>query len=132
LISESGRNAGPSKPEGGVPLFSGACPGMGKNRFGSTGDWPCFAVMTWCAKTRPRRQHPGRSRKGAKKRAPSDLAVLAVRSLKTALDSMNEMSEMTSLRLQMTMDRRSKFIATISNIMKKISTTEKTLLKNIK
>jgi len=45
---------------------------------------------------------------------------------------MNEMSEMTSLRLQMTMDRRSKFIATISNIMKKISTTEKTLLKNIK
>ena len=57
---------------------------------------------------------------------------MAVRSLKTALDSMNEMSEMTSLRLQMTMDRRSKFIATISNIMKRISTTEKTLLKNIK
>jgi hypothetical protein len=79
-----------------------------------------------------RRKHPGRSRKGAKKRSPNDLAVLAVRSLKTALDSMNEMSEMTSLRLQMTIDRRSKFITTISNIMKRISTTEKTLLKNIK
>jgi hypothetical protein len=36
---------------------------------------------------------------------------------------MNELSEMTSLRLQMMMDRRSKFISTLSNIMKKISTT---------
>ncbi len=47
-------------------------------------------------------------------------------------DDRSEMSEMTSLRLQMTMDRRSKFISTLSNIMKKISTTQDTLVQNIK
>lgn len=52
--------------------------------------------------------------------------------LKGKLDGMNEMSEMTSLRLQMTMDRRSKLISTLSNIMKKISTTQDTLTQNIK
>ena len=52
--------------------------------------------------------------------------------LKGKLDGMNEMSEMTSLRLQMTMDRRSKFIQTLSSIMKKISTTQDTLVQNIK
>jgi hypothetical protein len=52
--------------------------------------------------------------------------------LKGKLDGMNEMSEMTSLRLQMTMDRRSKFIETLSNIMKKIGTTQETLAQNIK
>jgi len=48
------------------------------------------------------------------------------------LDGMNEMSEMTSLRLQMTMDRRNKFISTLSNIMKKISTTQDMLVQNLK
>ena len=52
--------------------------------------------------------------------------------LKGKLDGMNEMSEMTSLRLQMTMDRRSKFIETLSNIMKKIGTTQDTLTQNLK
>jgi hypothetical protein len=52
--------------------------------------------------------------------------------LKGKLDGMNEMSEMTSLRLQMTMDRRSKFISTLSNIMKKIATTQDSLAQNIK
>jgi hypothetical protein len=52
--------------------------------------------------------------------------------LKGKLDGMNEMSEMTSLRLQMTMDRRSKIIQTLSNIMKKIGTTQETLVQNIK
>lgn len=47
-------------------------------------------------------------------------------------DGMNEMSEMTSLRLQMTMDRRSKFMSTLSNIMKKISSTQDVLVQNIK
>jgi hypothetical protein len=51
--------------------------------------------------------------------------------LKDRLDSMNEMSEMTSLRLQMMMDRRSKFISTLSNIMKKISQTQDTLVQNL-
>jgi hypothetical protein len=47
------------------------------------------------------------------------------------LDGMNEMSEMTALRLQMTMDRRSKFIGTLSNIMKKIGHTQDELAQNI-
>jgi hypothetical protein len=51
---------------------------------------------------------------------------------KKKLKRMNEMSEMTSLRLQMTMDRRSKFISTLSQLMKKISTTQDTLVQNIK
>jgi ketosteroid isomerase-like protein len=52
--------------------------------------------------------------------------------LEAKLDSMSEMSEMTSLRLQMMMDRRSKFISTLSNIMKKVSTTQDTLIQNLK
>lgn len=52
--------------------------------------------------------------------------------LKSRLDSLNEMSEMSSLRLQMAMDRRSKFISTLSNIMKQISSTEDTLVQNLK
>jgi hypothetical protein len=52
--------------------------------------------------------------------------------IKGKLDGMNEMSEMTSLRLQMTMDRRSKFIQTLSNIMKKMSATQDALVQNIK
>jgi hypothetical protein len=51
---------------------------------------------------------------------------------KRSLDGMNGISEMTSLRLQMTMDRRSKFIQTLSNIMKKIGATQETLVQNIK
>jgi len=57
---------------------------------------------------------------------------LLLTDLKGNLDGLNEMSEMTSLRLQMTMDRRSKFIETLSNIMKKIGTTKETLVQNIK
>ena len=52
--------------------------------------------------------------------------------LKGKLDSMSEMSEMTSLRLQMTMDRRSKYLSTLSNIMKKISTTQESIVQNLK
>jgi hypothetical protein len=52
--------------------------------------------------------------------------------LKSDLDSMNEMSETTSMRLQMLMDRRSKFVEALSNIMKKIDDTQSTILQNIK
>lgn len=52
--------------------------------------------------------------------------------MKRKLESMNEMSEMTALRLQMTMDRRSKFISTLSQLMKKISDTQDILVQNIK
>lgn len=48
------------------------------------------------------------------------------------LDTLSEMSEMTSLRLQMAMDRRSKFVATLSNVMKKISTTQDGIVANLK
>jgi len=69
--------------------------------------------------------HPGRITEIDELRAIRDR-------LKDELDSMNEMGEMTSLRLQMTMDRRSKFIQTLSNIMKKITTTQDTLVQNLK
>ena len=46
--------------------------------------------------------------------------------------TMDSMSEMDSLRLQMTMDRRSGYISTLSQIMKKISTTQDTIVQNIK
>jgi hypothetical protein len=52
--------------------------------------------------------------------------------LRDRLDSMNAMSEMTSLRLQMAMDRRSKFVETLSNIMKKIDATQETIVQNLK
>jgi hypothetical protein len=52
--------------------------------------------------------------------------------VRSGLDSMNEMSEESSLRLQMMMDRRSKFISTLSNIMKMISATQDTLVQNLK
>ena len=66
----------------------------------------------------------------------SDVPVSSLKSLldeiKDRLDGLNEFSEMTSLRLQMTMDRRSKFISTLSQMMKKTSTTQDILVQNIK
>ncbi len=47
-------------------------------------------------------------------------------------NDMSEMGEMTSLRLQMMMDRRSKFITELSNIMKKVSDTQNTIVQNLK
>jgi putative addiction module CopG family antidote len=52
--------------------------------------------------------------------------------LKGRLDSMSELSEMTSLRLQMAMDRRSKLMETLSNIMKANSDTQGTIVGNLK
>lgn len=52
--------------------------------------------------------------------------------LKGKLHGLNEMSEMTSLRLQMIMDRRNKFISTLSNIMKKVGTSANSLIQNMK
>jgi hypothetical protein len=48
------------------------------------------------------------------------------------LDVLNEMSEMNSLRLQMTMDRRAKFIQTLSNLIKKLGSAQERLVQNIK
>lgn len=55
-----------------------------------------------------------------------------VDTMKNDLDSMSEMGEMESLRLQMAMDRRSKMMSTLSNILKKISDTANGITQNIK
>jgi hypothetical protein len=47
-------------------------------------------------------------------------------------DSLSDLSTEEALRLQMAMDQRSKFIETLSNIMKKISTTADGIISNIK
>lgn len=44
----------------------------------------------------------------------------------------SDLPEMSSMRLQLAMDRRSKLLATLSNLMKKMSTTQGTLVQNLK
>ncbi len=56
----------------------------------------------------------------------------AIETMKNDLDSMSEMGEMESLRLQMAMDRLSKMMTTLSNILKKISDTADGITQNIK
>lgn len=58
-----------------------------------------------------------------------DAAIAAVRS---DLDRMSEMGEMESLRLQMAMDRMSKMMSALSNILKKISDTANQITQNLK
>lgn len=48
------------------------------------------------------------------------------------LDSLSEMGDMESLRLQMSMDRLSKMMTTLSNLMKKISETAAAITQNLK
>ena len=45
---------------------------------------------------------------------------------------LGDMSQMESMRLQMVMDRRSKFGESLSNIMKKISDTASQITGNLK
>jgi hypothetical protein len=56
----------------------------------------------------------------------------AIQTLQNALDSDNEMSEMTSMRLQMLMDMRSKLLQTASDIEKSMSDTDMAIVGNIK
>lgn len=53
-------------------------------------------------------------------------------SLKNDLDSMSEMGEMESLRLQMAMDRLSKMMSTLSNLLKKSQETKQGIIDNLK
>ena len=46
--------------------------------------------------------------------------------------SLGDMGEMQSLRLQLSMDRRSKMTEALSNILKKISDTSQTIVGNLK
>ena len=48
------------------------------------------------------------------------------------LESMSEMGEMDSLRLQMAMDRLSKMMSTLSNLLKKISDTQAGIVQNLR
>ena len=48
------------------------------------------------------------------------------------LDSMSEMGETESLRLQMAMDRLSKMVSTLSNLLQRIETTDAAITHNIK
>jgi hypothetical protein len=52
--------------------------------------------------------------------------------MKSDLDSMSEMGETESLRLQMAMDRLSKMMSTLSNLLKKASDTDQGIVQNIK
>ena len=55
-----------------------------------------------------------------------------VNDLKNQLDTMSELGEMESLRLQMAMDRMSKLMSTLSNLLKKISDTSQGITQNLK
>jgi len=52
--------------------------------------------------------------------------------MKNDLDSMSELGETESPRLQMAMDRLSKLMSTLSNILKKISDTTDSIAANLK
>lgn len=56
----------------------------------------------------------------------------AIAAAKAELDSMSEMGEVESLRLQMAMDRMSKLMSTLSNVLKKISETANQITQNLK
>jgi hypothetical protein len=56
----------------------------------------------------------------------------AIDSMKKDLDSMSELGQTESLRLQMAMDRMSKLMSTLSNILKKISDTSQSITQNLK
>ncbi len=55
-----------------------------------------------------------------------------VQGLQAKLGTTSEMSETQSLELQMTMDRMSKLLETMSNIMKKMSDTGSSIIQNMK
>jgi hypothetical protein len=67
---------------------------------------------------------------------PAKLTYADVRTLPTQLqsnlNSMNDMSETMQLQLQMAMDRQSKLIETLSNLLKKIDDTASNVIQNIK
>jgi hypothetical protein len=64
--------------------------------------------------------------------ATMDATTACMQVVELELDALSELGEMESLRLQMAMDRLSKFIATLSNLLKKVADTEQALVGNIK
>lgn len=66
---------------------------------------------------------------GAPTQAELDATIDA---MKSDLDAMSQMGEMDALRLQMAMDRMSKMMAVLSNLLEKISDTQGAIVQNIK
>lgn len=60
------------------------------------------------------------------------LVTEAQQAIEDRLDALSELSEMAAQRLQMAIDRRSKFLSTLANIMKKLSDTDTTIAQNLK
>jgi len=75
-----------------------------------------------------------RATRGLRDAPPSTLADLdaQIDKMKQYVDTMSEMGEMESLRLQMAMDRMSKMMSTLSNLLKKISDTSSQIVGNLK
>jgi hypothetical protein len=61
-----------------------------------------------------------------------DQIAVDLNQLKSRLDSLSELGETESLRLQMAMDRLSKMMATLSNVLKKVSDTAESITRNVK
>lgn len=57
---------------------------------------------------------------------------LGQRAAQNQKDALSEMSEEESLRLQMAMDRQSKFMETLSNLEKKMAQTQDSIVQNLK
>lgn len=60
-----------------------------------------------------------------------DIDVMAGQ-MKSDLDAMSEMGEIQQLKLQSFMDRQNKLVSTLSNILKKISQTQESIIQNLK
>ena len=76
---------------------------------------------------------------GSSKSGASEVALAQVREIdalldvaKGQLDQLSEISEEESLRLQMAMDRMSKLMQTLSNILEKIDDTAQSITQNLK
>lgn len=69
--------------------------------------------------------------KVAKLPADPERAAL-IRSINAGIDSMSEMGEMNQLKLQQMMDRRTKLMEMLSNLMKRVSDTNDSLIANVK
>ena len=65
-------------------------------------------------------------------RDAGDAARVGLHGAPSRLDSMSEMGETESLRLQMGMDRLSKMMSTLSNLLQRIETTNAAITHNIK
>ncbi len=57
---------------------------------------------------------------------------IATRTIDKRINRISEMGEMESLRLQMAMDRMSKMMSTLSNVLRKASQTAQNITGNIK